>query len=38
MHNFSNLFDTLSYKFRTAPLTIIRSISTVYTSNRYLPC
>jgi len=31
MHNFSNLFDKLLYMFRTCPLSIIRSISILYT-------
>ena len=38
MHSFSNLFYKLLYMFRTRPLSIIRSISTLYTSNRYLSC
>ena len=38
MHNFLDLFDKLFYTFRTCPLSIIRSISTLYTSNRYLSC
>ena len=38
MHYFSNLFDKVLYKFRTSPLSIIRSISTLYTRNRYLSC
>jgi len=38
MYNFSNLFDKVLYIFRTGPLTIIRSISTLYTRNRYLSC
>jgi len=36
MHNFSNLFDKVLYMFRTGPLSIIRGISSLYTSNRYL--
>ena len=36
MHYFSNLFDKVLYIFRTDPLSIIRSISTLYTRNRYL--
>jgi len=36
MHNFSNLFDKVLYMFRTGPLPIIRSISTLYTRNSYL--
>ena len=35
-HYFSNLFDKVFYKFRTGPLSIIRSISTLYTCNSYL--
>jgi len=31
MHYFSNLFDKELYMFRTGPLSIIRSISTLYT-------
>ena len=37
MHYFSNLFDVVLYMFRTCPLSIIRSISTLYTPIRYLP-
>jgi len=36
MYYFSNLFDKVLYKFRTCPLSIIRSISTLYTRNKYL--
>jgi len=36
MQNFSNLYDKVLYMFRRVPLSIIRSISTPYTSNRYL--
>ena len=36
MHYFSNLFDKVLYMFRTRPLSIIRSISTLYTRNRCL--
>ena len=36
MHYISNLFDKLLYIFRTGALPIIRSISTLYTCNRYL--
>jgi len=36
MHYFSNLYDKVLYMFRTGPLTIIKSISTLYTRNRYL--
>jgi len=38
MHSFSNLFDKVLYIFRTVPLSIIRNISTLYRSNRYLSC
>jgi len=38
MHYFSYLFDKVLYMFRTGPLSIIRSISTLYTRNRYLSC
>ena len=40
MHYFSNLFDKVLYMFRKSPLSIIRSISTLYTRNtrRYLSC
>jgi len=37
-HCFSNLFGKLLYTFRTGPLSIIRSISTLSTCNRYLSC
>jgi len=36
MHYFSDLFDKVLYMFWTCPLSIIRSISTLYTCNRYL--
>jgi hypothetical protein len=36
MHYFSNLFDKVLYMFRTIPLSIIMSISTLYTRNSYL--
>jgi hypothetical protein len=36
MHFFSNLFHKVLYMFRTFPLSIISSISTLYTRNRYL--
>jgi len=36
MHYFSYLFDKILYMFRTGPLSIIRSISTLYTRNRHL--
>jgi len=35
---FSDLFDKELYMFQTSPLSIIRSISTLYTRNRYLSC
>jgi len=38
MHNFSNLFDKVLYMFWTGPPSIIRSITTLYTRNRYLLC
>jgi hypothetical protein len=40
MHYFSNLFDKVFYMFRTGPLSIIRSISALYTSisSSYLLC
>jgi len=31
MHSFSNLLDKVLYMFQTGPLSIIRSISTLYT-------
>jgi hypothetical protein len=33
MHYFSNLLDKVLYMFRTCPLSIIKSISTLYTHN-----
>jgi hypothetical protein len=36
MHYFSNLFDKVLYMFRTGPLSIIRSISTLYTQQYML--
>jgi hypothetical protein len=36
MYFFSDLFDKVLYMFRTCPPSIIRSISTLYTRNRYL--
>jgi len=36
MHYISNLFDKVLYIFWTGALPIIRSISTLYTCNRYL--
>jgi len=38
MHCFSNLFDKVLYMFRTGPLSIISSISTLYTRNSHLSC
>jgi len=38
MQNFSDLFGKILYMFRTCPLSIIWSISTLYTRNRYLSC
>jgi hypothetical protein len=38
MHYFLNLFHKVLYMFQRGPLSIIRSISTLYTSNRYLSC
>jgi len=38
MHYFSNLFDKVLYMCQTDLLSIIRSISTLYTRNRYLSC
>jgi len=32
MHYFSNLFDKVRSMFRTGPLSIIRSITTLYTA------
>ena len=34
MHYFSHLFDKVVYMFRTGPLSIIKSISTLYTRYR----
>ena len=36
MHCLSYLFDKVLYMCRTGPLSIIRSISSLYTRNRYL--
>jgi hypothetical protein len=36
MQYFSDLFDKVLYMFRTGPLSIIRSISTLYTRNRFM--
>jgi len=36
MHYFSDVFDKVLYMFRKCSLPIIRSISTLYTRNRYL--
>jgi len=38
MQYFSDLFDKVLYMFWTSPLSIIRSISTLNTRNRYLSC
>jgi len=38
VHYFSHLFDKVLYVFWTGLLSIIRSISTSYTSSRYLSC
>jgi hypothetical protein len=38
MHYFSYLFHNVIYMFRAGPLSIIRSISTLYTRNCYLSC
>jgi len=38
MHYFSDLFDKVLYMFRTGPMSIIRSISTLYTRIRYSSC
>jgi len=38
MHYFLDLFDKALYMFRTCPLSVIRSISTLYTRNNYLSC
>jgi len=38
MHYFSHLFGKLLYMFRTGPVSIIRSISTLCSRNRYLSC
>jgi len=34
-HHFSDLFDKVLYMFRTGPLSVFRSISTLYTRDRY---
>jgi len=34
MHYFSHLFDKVLYMFQTCPLSIIRSISTLYTQQQ----
>ena len=36
MHYFSSVFDKVLYMFRTCPMSIIRSISTRYTRNKYV--
>jgi len=38
MRNFSDLFDKVLYMFRKGLLSIIRSISTLYTRSKYLSC
>ena len=38
MHSFSDLFDKVLCVFQSGPLSIIRSISTLYTHNKYLSC
>jgi hypothetical protein len=38
MHYFSYLFDKVLYMFQTSPLSIISSITTLFTRNRYLSC
>jgi len=38
MHCFSYLLVKVLYMFRTGPLSIIRSITTLYTRNKYLSC
>jgi len=38
IHHFSDSSDKVLYMFRTGPLSIIRSISTLCTRNRYLSC
>jgi len=35
MHSFSDLFDKVLYMFLTGPLSIIRSISTLYTRSKF---
>jgi len=35
-HHFSHLFDKVLYMFRTSPLSIIRSISSLYTQQYVL--
>jgi len=34
MHYFSDLYDKVAYMFRMGPLSIIRSISTLYTQQQ----
>jgi len=36
MYYFSNVFDKVLYMYQTCPLSIVRSISALYTRNRYL--
>jgi len=38
MHYIADLFAIVLYMFRTGLLSIIRSISTLYTRNRHLSC
>jgi hypothetical protein len=38
MHYFSNIFDKILYMFQIGPLSIIRSISTLYARSNYLSC
>jgi len=38
MHYFSNLFNKVFYMFQTGPLSIIRSVSILYTRKRCLSC
>jgi len=38
MHYFSDLFDKVLYMFQTGPLSIIRSISTLYACIWYWSC
>jgi hypothetical protein len=38
LHYFPNFFDKVLYMFRKVPLSIIRSISTLYTRSKHLSC